>query len=505
MVARLVTTPAAYDLLHAGALALADVEAAGVRVDVDYLNAAWADADARIRDCEAELRAAPEYRVWQRRYGERTNLASPEQLAGVVFGDLGYKSRGRTAGGKRDRADESAFEGIDLPFVKTYFAAQKMRKGRDTYLAGIRRELVQHLDDGCWYVHPSYNLNTVITFRSSCDSPNWQNVPVRNPALAEIIRRCYIPRPGCQLIEIDYGQIEVRIPCCYTFDPVLIDYVCDPDKDMHRDMACEIFRFDPGAVPPGYWKGDGKPVRHLSKNSFVFPTFYGSYYAQCAPHLWEAVDHRKLKAPDGGSLRDHLTRVGLAALGACDPKHDPAPGTFEHHLKRIEDDFWGRRFAVYAQWKRDWWAAYKRHGGFQMLTGFAVNGVLDRKQVCNSPIQGVAFHCLLWSLSRLVRWLRKYRMRTVVIGEIHDSLVLDGPPCERDDVIDAATRIMTEEIKTWATWLNVPLETEPELCPVGRSWFDKAALKRSAAGLWVPANGAGWEEKYGPWDLQLAG
>ncbi len=57
-----------------------------------------------------------------------------------------------------------------------FIKAAELRKARDTYLVGIRRELVQHDDDGCWYVHPSYNLNTVITFRSSADQPSYQNL-----------------------------------------------------------------------------------------------------------------------------------------------------------------------------------------------------------------------------------------------------------------------------------------------------------------------------------------
>jgi len=134
-----------------------------------------------------------------------------------------------------------------------------------------------------------------------------------------------------------------------------------------------------------------------------------------------------------------------------------------------------------------------------MLTGFAVNvPFLDRKQACNYPIQGAAFHLTLWSLVQLIRRLRRYHMRSLVIGEIHDCINLDVEPSELDDVIGMATEIMTQEIRQFAPWLNVPLLIEPETCPIDGSWFNKMQLIPSDAG-WVPADRAKWEKNWGPW------
>lgn len=502
-----VTTPDAYRFWLDGALALSEVEAAGVRVDREYLDSAVVTLTEKIKHHDAALRADPIYATWRRKFGDKTNTASPDQLARIVFGELGYAAPKKTASGDRDAADEAAFTHVipREPWLKHYFAATKCRKGRDTYLVGIQREMVRH-PDGCYYVHPSYNQNTVASFRSSCNSPNFQNNPGRNPEIAEIVRRCYKARIGHQLVELDYGQIEVRIPCCYNFDPTLIAYVTDDSKDMHRDTAVQLFKLAPKEV--------SKAARHSAKNQFVFPTFYGSYYAQCAPQLWDAaaaasvegatVETGRRDETTGKPLtrpktvREHLAEKGVTELGACDPETGPAPGTFEYLVKEIEDDFWGRRFKVYAQWKRDWYAAYCRDGGFTMLTGFAVNIVLDKKQVSNYPIQGTAFHCCLWSLIRIVRWLRKYKMRSRVIGEIHDCINLDVHPAERDDVIYNSKRIMTEDIRRAFPWLNVPLTVEPEACPIDGSWFQKMALAERG-GTWVPADVVKWEKNYGVW------
>lgn len=506
---RLVPTPAAYSLLHQGTVALAEVESQGVCVDKAYLESAIVASDQKIREHEQLIREDDAFKTWRRRFGDKTNIASPDQLAAVVFGDMGYTAKTKTKSGKRDAADESAFTHVNEPIVKHYFAAAKLRKGRDTYLTGIRREMVYHADDRTWRIHPNYNLNTVATFRSSCDSPNWTNQPARNPEMAETVRRCFIPRPGHQLGEYDYGQIEVRIPPAYNFDPNLIKYCTDPTTDMHRDAAMQLFFLTEK-------QGKQKNIRHVAKNMFVFPTFYGSYYAQCAPNIWESIQGftldgetwtRTVTDPATGDARqvteplplvEHLRRHGIAELGDCDPDQEPRRGTFERHLKGIEDHFWGTRFAVYAQWKRDWYNAYLRDGGFMMLTGFAVTTPLDRKQVCNYPIQGAAFHCTLWSLIQIVNRLRRYNMRSRVVGEIHDCINFDIHPPERDDVTDMVVGVMTDEIKRWAPWLNVPLVVEPEICPVDGPWLNKMVMAKTGD-RWAPADLDKWEKKYGAW------
>lgn len=495
------TTPEAYALLHEGALALSEVEAHGVRVDKSYIDSTIESTGDQIKRNEDDMRNDPVYDKWRRRYGTKANLGSYDQLKGVMIQDYGFIPKEDNAikrgDGEKDdmkSAGEASFAGFKLPFLTKWFDTKRLIKGRNTYLMGIQREMVCGTN-GEWYIHPHYHLNTTITHRSSCSDPNFQNNPARNPFLMELIRRSYIPRHGNHLLELDYGQIEVRIPPAYNLDPVLMDYCKDPSKDMHRDMAQQIFFLKKNEV--------SKECRHISKNEFVFPTFYGSYYAQCAPNIWESIQERNIKVEGTGvPLIEHLRDNGIYRLGECNPDQDPADNTFEKHLKAIEDDFWGRRFKVYAQWKRTWWDEYQRNGGFRMLSGFAVNMPLDRKQVCNSPIQGVAFHCTLWSLIRINRCLRRYKFQTRVIGEIHDCINFDGPAKERNDVIDLSIKIMTEDIKKWAPWLNVPLVVEPEMCPINFSWFDKMALALRD-GVWAPASVEKWESKYGSWDKQV--
>lgn len=489
----------ANQLFLEGQVALSEVEANGCRIDEVYLEQAIVDTTRKIRECEEQIRADKDFSKWRNRYGDKTNIAAPAQLAEVVFKVMGHPPRMATDGsdwedGKRMSASEQALSGVNLPLVKLYFEAQKLRKGRDTYLYGIKRELVRHAD-GLYYVHPDYGLNTVQSMRSGCRDPNYQNQPSRNPVLTEIIRRCYVPRPGHQIVEIDYSQQEVRTYCAYSRDPVLIDYVCDTTKDMHRDTACQLFLLEPKQV--------GKGVRHLAKNQCVFPLFYGSYYGQIAPAVWDGltVSGAKVEGSDVTVL-EHLADHGITELGACDPEQDPVGGTFEHHVKKIEEDFWGNRFRKHAEWKREWIEAYYRDGGCRFLDGFVMTGPHKRNDITNYCNQGLAFHCLLWSMVRIMRIMRKRKMRSLVIGQIHDCLVYDAHPRERDDLIELSDRVMTRDIKEWATWLNVPLQTEPECCPVDAPWFDKRALKK-VGGVYVPADPDKWVKSFGPWERQV--
>lgn len=457
-------TPAAYHLIHSGTVALAAVEAAGMRCDTDYLDRTITATQARIDRLAAKLRGCEEYKQQQRRHGAETNLTSRDQLAAVLYEDHGHTCHTRTATG-RPQLDEAALERIGTQYTRGFVRLEKLNKVLGTYLRGVRREVGA---DG--YLHPFFNLHRVQTYRSSSDSPNFQNIPARDPMVAKIIRQAFIARPGHQLVEIDISGAEVRVAACYHHDPKMLAYITDPSTDMHRDMARECYLLPDGEAVP-------KDVRAQVKGGFVFAEFYGDYYRQVCQNLWNAVARHGLQTAGGVCLYEHLQTQGITRLGACDAKKPPQPGTFEHHIKGVEEAFWGTRFRVYDQWRRDWWQQYTETGGFNMHTGFRVEGVLRRNEVINYPVQGAAFHCLLWALVRLVRWLHRHRMRSCIVGQIHDSIVADVYAAELDDFLAKAVQVMTVDIRQAWPWLVVPMEVEAEVAPPGGTWYDKAEVK----------------------------
>lgn len=477
------TTADAYKLLQDGSEALARIEHNGFRVDVPYLEATIKKVTGRIKRMERELQEDKLWREWKKRYGEKASLGSDQQLTDLLFNVLKYPypegEEHRTASG-RYKADEETIGAVDLEFTRTWHKLKKQKRLKGTYLNGIYREVA---DDG--RVHASYNLHTVETFRSSCSDPNVQNQYKRDPEMAKILRRCYIASPGHVLMEIDFSGIEVRVGACRHKDPVMIKYIKDPTTDMHRDTAIDLF-FLPLDFLIKHKDWAKKSVRDWAKNRFVFPQFYGSVYFQCAPHLWEAVCNPAVIVPETGvTIKQHLKSKGIRKLGACIPKQEPIEGTFEYHVREVERSFWNDRFKVYTDWKNRWYASYMEKGYYNTLTGFRIAGYYRRNEVLNGDIQGSSFHCLLWSLARLQKRFSKRKLKAKIVAEIHDSMILDAPVEEVQEVLSLAHQVMTEELlKTW-DWIIVPLETESEVAPEGGSWID-TAVWICKDGVWGP-------------------
>lgn len=442
----------AYRLFHEGILAFSDMEMTGIRIDVKYFKEQDAELTTRINDLERGLWRTTEAKEWKKRFGDKTNFDSPTQAAVLLFEHWGHKPTKTTRTGKSS-VDDEVLRKIGTPFTLGILAKRKLQKIRDTYIAQYLRYEIDSL------IHPSFNLHLVSTYRSSSDSPNFQNNPVRDQELGPLIRRGFLPhRPEDQLGEIDFSGIEVRIAACYHQDPTMISYIEDPTKDMHRDMAAECYKLKLSQV--------GKKIRYCGKNGFVFPEFYGSYFAQVAPAMWRMVDEHKLTTEDGIPVREHLKAVGLGTLQK-----------FEAHLEKVERGFWGDRFPVYAQWKKDFWNRYLKKGYVELLTGFRCSGPMRRNEVINTPVQGAAFHCTLWSLIQLNRWLRANEMGTEIVGQIHDSILPNFAPGERDIVLRKARKIMCEDIRKHWPWIIVPLDVEAEVAPPGEPWANKKKME----------------------------
>lgn len=471
------TTPEAYKLIHLGSLALARIEHRGVRVDMGYLTNALDNIGKLIKDQELALKSGKTYNEWKRAYGDKINFGSGDQLADVLFNRMGLKASGATATG-RVKTDKRALEQLDHPFVKRYIRLKELKNARSTFLTGILRAAVE--TPLGWFIHPSYKLNCV-TFRSSCEDPNFQNQPARNPEIAEIVRRCYIPRFD-YFTEIDYGQIEVRVPASLTQDPNLRKYIFDPNTDMHKDSACEVWLLKRDQV--------SKPIRQSTKSRFVFASFFGSTYFQTAKGLWDDIEIYKLKLADGTPLKQHLASRGITSLGEFDPQLIKAaggtvPGTFVHHMKSVEQKLW-KRFDGYAKWKERIYEKYQKNKGMVMVTGFAVTGLHSKNEITNYPIQGPAFHCTLNSIIEIERRLLKYKMKSINIGEIHDSIQGDCPRSELSAYADICYDVMTQYIPSIYKWIDVPLEVEIEVSPLGKPWFEKQVWVQDTESLWWP-------------------
>lgn len=457
------TTSDAVRLLHDGALALGRAEQAGMRIDVDYCRSKRDELEDRLAQLERNFRGTNLARHWQHYYGGKFNLKSNHQLARILYG-VRKITPARTTESGQGSTDEEALRDLGIPELNDLIEYRKLDKIKSTYFEAILREQVGGV------LRPFFNLNTVITYRSSSNAINFQNIPVRDEESMQLVRRAFLPRRGRQLLEVDYGGIEVRVACCYTRDERLIHDTLH--GDMHRDMAIELYALD---GLDKHHAGE-KNLRQGAKNGFVFPQFYGDYYGNCAPNL--------LKWARAGTLRDgtpalvHLKDKGLVKLDRKGEVRDAED--FTEHVKAVEDDFWNRRYKAYTEWKESWWEEYQRRGFIEMLTGFRCGGVMSRKDVVNYPIQGSAFHCLLWSFIEIDRIAREEGWDSRLIGQVHDSMLSDTHPDELEHVAETIRRVTCTELpKAWP-WIIVPLEIEADLCPINQPWSEKAEYELEA-------------------------
>lgn len=450
--------PEAYQLLHEGALAFSAIEAAGMRIDVGYLDRTIAETEQRIASIEARLKEMDEYKLQRRRFGSDTNLTSRDQLATVLFDDMGLPCEKKTRTG-RPQLDEDALLKTGLSYAKGFLKLEKLNKLLGTYLRGVRREVE---DDG--FMHPSFNLHTVQTYRGSGSDPNFQNIPIRDKEIGKLIRTAFIPSSDDHvLVEIDFSGHEVRVACNLSKDPKLIYDTLH--GDMHRDMAAECFLLEQDQV--------SKPIRGAAKGGFVFAEFYGDWYKQVAANMWGSIG---LQTVSGTMLEDHLNALGIVELGDCDPRAKSVEGTFEDHIRRVEDRFWNERFCVYRDWRTMRVKQYRSKGWFDLPTGFVCSGVYSKNQVLNYPIQGAAFHCLLWVLIQAVKEMKRRKMRSRIVGQIHDSAVADVYRAELDDYVELITRLATVEIQKAWPWIEVPLAVDVDVAE--DCWFNKKKYEK---------------------------
>lgn len=414
-------------------LALAEMEGLPFDVAGSQKTETW--MTKRLDRLESKVLSMEEMNLWDKEKAFR--LSAPADLSYLLYKKMGLSVTQKTATGK-PKSDKDTLELIDHPLVARVLEWRKWQKARDTYLRGYQREAIEGI------IHPFFNLHSVDTFRSSSNSPNFQNIPKREPEVKRAIRTLLKPHPGQRLVEYDYKAVEVAVSACYNKDPNLIRYVTDPSTDMHRDTGMELFLKSKDELT--------KDERQIAKNKFVFPEFYGSTYESTSFDLWNAM---------GEETKAHLRSHKIRNLKQ-----------FTEHVREIEELFWGKRFKVYAQWREDTYDDFLRRGYVDLYTGFRCWGPLERNKVVNYPIQGSAFHCLLWTFLHVSYEMEKLQLRSRLIGQIHDAAVGSIDPDEEDVVDQLFYEWGTVRVRDHWDWIIVPLRLEKSRSAIDGNWAE---------------------------------
>lgn len=407
-----------YELTHKGIGAFCDMESTGFCVKGDYYQETEVKLKRRAKVLTKKLEESPEGRAFFRQEGRTIKLSSTKDLSILMYDILKLPVIKKTATG-RSSVDAEVLGKTDNPFFQALVRLRKLGKLQGTYLQQFKRETVKGK------IYPNINLHLTRTFRSSCDSPNTQNIPKHDKEAMRTIRDGMVPSPGNRIVAPDYGSMEVRIIAIRFDDPIL-----------KNEMTH-------GIDPHGMWakalgldkqKENFKEARYDAKNAFVFALFYGSYYK---------------------SIYEDLTSRGYKIK--------------ESRVQSCEKDFWGK-YKVLDKNQNLLLQKYRRTGFVPMPWGHLRGGFLSKNQVINTYIQGPAFHCLLWSLVQINKMRRKEKWKTTIPYQVHDEILFDLYPPELKHVVENTTRIMTKDIRKANPWITIPLEAEWSATEVDGSW-----------------------------------
>lgn len=206
---------------------LMDMELEGIQVDIGLLEILKEKSSEHIAELSQKI-----YDLC----GETFNLNSPQQLAHILFDNLGLKP-GRSVKGGLSTDEKTLLAIIDShPVIELILDYRESNKLKSTYIEPLLR---LGKANETHRIHTSFLQNGTATGRLSSKSPNLQNIPVRREE-GRKIRQAFISKEGHSLISIDYSQIELRLLAHFCKDPSLVESFMQ-DKDIHFETAARLF------------------------------------------------------------------------------------------------------------------------------------------------------------------------------------------------------------------------------------------------------------------------
>jgi DNA polymerase-1 len=393
---------------------LAGMERTGIRADVDLLTGLEADFAAAVREAQQDAYDAIGV--------EQVNLGSPKQLQTILFETLGLPKTRRTKTGYTTDADalNDLHAKTQHPFLEALLRHRDAARLRVT-VDGLLKSVA---DDG--RIHTTYQQTIAATGRLSSTDPNLQNIPIRTDE-GRRIREVFVVGDGYEsLMSADYSQIEMRIMAHLSGDEGLIE-AFRTGEDLHRFVGSRVFSVDPADVTP-------------AMRSKVKAMSYGLAYGLSAFGLSKQLTISTSEAQAlmneyfarFGGVRDYLTEVVAEARGTG---YTSTMLGRRRYLPDLTSDNRQRR-------------------------------EMAERMALNAPIQGSAADIIKVAMLRVDRALTEAGARSRQLLQVHDELVLEIAPGERDDVEALVRREMGSAVE-----MDVPLEVS---VGVGRSWHDAA-------------------------------
>lgn len=388
---------------------LYDMEVRGVHVNKEELVQYGARLGERITQLETEI-----YEM----VGEKFNINSPKQLGVILFEKMNMPFAKKTKTGYSTSADILDKLRCEHPVIEKILEYRQLTKLKSTYADGLASYIKE---DG--RIHGKFNQTIAATGRISSTEPNLQNIPIRME-IGKEIRKVFVPQEGYVFLDADYSQIELRVLAHMSGDETLIEAYRE-GQDIHRITASQVFHI-PFEEVTSKDRSNAKAVNfgivygisgfglgqdlHISKKE---AEAYIKKYFETYPKIKEFMDRLVEQGKEKGYVETIYHRIR------------PIP---ELKSSNFMQRSFGERIAM------------------------------------NSPIQGTAADIIKIAMVRINEKLKKLKLRSQLILQVHDELLIET----HKDELEEVKKILHDEMFNAANLL-VPLEVDVQQ---GDNWYE---------------------------------
>ncbi len=384
----------------------------GVTVDVEYLKTLTTLFDKKLSKLESRIFELAD---------EGFNINSPKQVGYILFDKLQLKSRKKRGKSKNSTSAEVLTAlAEDYEIARLLLEYRKFAKLKSTYTDSLPA-LIDSRDNR---IHSTYNQAVTVTGRLSSSNPNLQNIPTRSEE-GNKIRQAFVPenKNNSLILSADYSQIELRVLAHVSQDKNLID-AFNSGIDVHTLTASKVFEVAPSEVT--------KEMRYKSK-----AVNFGIVYGQSKYGLAKAL---KITPQESEMFIDKyfLTYPGIRAY-------------MQDEMLKVEEKGY-----VETIFGRKRYLLNEINSSNSMVREFA------KRAAINHPIQGTASDLMKLAMIDFAAKLKEYNLKTKMIMQVHDELVLEVDKSELEQV----KKLVVEAMELGQP-LDVPLVVDIN---IGESW-----------------------------------
>ena len=388
---------------------LGKMEIAGFEVDKEGIESFSDKLFARIKELTSQIYEAA---------GHEFNINSPKQLGVVLFEELMIPCKKKTKSGYSTKAEILEELAPEYPIVKLILEYRSLSKLKSTYCDGLLKVIAA---DG--RIHTSFNQVETRTGRISSLEPNLQNIPIRTE-LGKEMRRFFVAGEGKTLIDADYSQIELRVLAALANDKNMIA-AFNNGEDIHRTTAAQVFNLPAEMVTP-LLRSRAKAVN--------FGIVYGIGAFSLAKDIGVSVKEAK----------DYING-------------------YLNHFSGVAE--YMNKMVAYAKENGYAQTLFKRRRYLpELASSNHMMRAFGERVAMNMPIQGTAADIIKIAMIRVDNRLEKENMKSRLILQVHDELIVEAPLEEADK----ALQIVTEEMEN-ACKFSVKLLADGK---IGKTWYE---------------------------------